>query len=199
VDAGAERRQQAHAPVAELVAEALDHDRAVVGEHAGGGHLLLEVGDEVAGRPGVEVVLGAQPRHLGVTVLLRASTDLALEGADRPAELRGAAGTVAVPERQLARLPGGGRDDDPVVGDVLDPPGRRAEHEGLARARLVDHLLVELADPGAVRQEHPVQATVGDRARVGHGQPLRAGPGRTSPLMRSHTTRGRSSLNSSDG
>jgi hypothetical protein len=33
------------------------------------------------------------------------------------------------------------------VGDVLDAPGRRAEEEHITDARLVDHLLVELANP----------------------------------------------------
>ena len=72
--------------------------------------------------------------------------------------------------------PGAGVTIDPIVGDVLDAPRRRAEQERLARPRLVDHLLVELADPGAVGQEHPEQAPVGDGAGVGHGQALGARP-----------------------
>ena len=72
--------------------------------------------------------------------------------------------------------PGAGRDDDPVEGDVLDAPGRRAEQERLARPRLVDHLLVELADAGAVGQEHAEEAPVGDRAGVGDGEALGARP-----------------------
>ena len=47
---------------------------------------------------------------------------------------------------------------------------RRAEQEGLARAGLVDHLLVELADPAAVGQVDAVEAAVGDRAGVGDDQ-----------------------------
>ena len=66
--------------------------------------------------------------------------------------------------------PGRRRDDHPVAGDVLDPPGRRAEQERLAGARLVDHLLVELADPAAVGQVDAVEAAVGDRAGVGDGE-----------------------------
>ena len=64
------------------------------------------------------------------------------------------------------------------MGDVLDPPGRRAEREDVADPRLVDHLLVELADPRArVRrrgQEDAEQAAVGDGAAAGDGEPLSA-------------------------
>ena len=76
----------------------------------------------------------------------------------------------------LPGWPGAGRDDDPLVGDVLDAPRAGAEQERLARPALVDHLLVELADPGAVGQEHAEQAAVGDGAAAGDGQALRAGP-----------------------
>ena len=64
----------------------------------------------------------------------------------------------------------GGRDDHPVARDLLDPPGGGAEQEGLPRPRLVDHLLVELADAAPVREVHPVEPAVRDRPGVGHGQ-----------------------------
>ena len=48
----AERREHAHAPVADLVAEALDDDRAVVGHRAPGLGLLADVPQHVVGRPG---------------------------------------------------------------------------------------------------------------------------------------------------
>ena len=77
-------------------------------------------------------------------------------------------------------MPGRGRDQHPVVGDVLDPPAGGAEGEDVADAGLVDHLLVELADPPAralaADQEDAEQAAVGDGAAAGHGQPLGAGP-----------------------
>ena len=67
-------------------------------------------------------------------------------------------------------------------------------------AGLVDHLLVQLAHPRAVGQHHGVEAAVGDRARVLHGQrPRDPSRPRTIPVVRSQTTRGRSSANSSDG
>src|SRR5699024_8451029 len=87
---------------------------------------------------------------------------------------------VAVPEGQLARLPRRGGDEDAVVGDVLDAPAARAEGEDVADPALVDHLLVELADPpaGALAgsEEDPVETAVGDGAAAGDGQPLGTAP-----------------------
>ena len=77
-------------------------------------------------------------------------------------------------------MPGRRRDQHPVVGDVLDPPAGRAEREDVADPRLVDHLLVELADPPAgplaADQEDAEQPAVGDGAAAGDGEPLGAGP-----------------------
>ena len=77
------------------------------------------------------------------------------------------------------------------MGDLLDPPAGRAEGEHVADPGLVDHLLVELADPPARRvppggvaladQEDAEQAAVGDGAAGGDGQPLRSGPGGQQP------------------
>ncbi len=163
-------------PVAELVAEPLDQQGLVAGQHLGGLELLVEVGDQVAGGVGVEPL-----RHgplLGL--LLRHRRQLAGEGADRLAELGRAAEGVALPERQPAGDAGRRRDQDPVVGDVLDPPAGRAEREHVADPGLVDHLLVELADPlaGALAadQEDAEQPAVGDGAAAGDREPLGAGP-----------------------
>ena len=165
----AERAEDAHPPVADLVAEALDDDRAVVGHGARGLALLVEVLDEVRRRERVEGVVVAQP--LG-GLLRREVADLADERPERAAELDRAAGPVAVPERHLAGLPRCRCDGDPLERDVLDAPRRGAEHERLARTALVDHLLVELADPGAVGEEHTEQPAVGDRAAARDREPL---------------------------
>ena len=61
VHALAERRQHADAPVADLVGEAFDDDRAVVGDGAGRLALVLEVRREVLGRELVQAELGPQP------------------------------------------------------------------------------------------------------------------------------------------
>ena len=163
VDAAAERAEDAQSPVADLVAEALDHDRLIGGNDAGRGLLLAQVGDEVLGGEPVEVVVAGEVGRVG-------GDGLARELPDRPAELDRAADPVAAPERHRTRDARRGGDDDAVAGDLLDPPGARAEQEHLTGARLVDHLLVELADPAPVRQVHAVEATVGDRAGVGDGE-----------------------------
>src|SRR4029453_3615624 len=102
--------------------------------------------------------------------------DLAEERAECPAELQGAALGVAVPERHLARLAPRRGDQDAVVGDVLDPPGRRPEQEHVADPGLVDHLLVQLADaPSAgalgADDEDAERASAGDRAPAGPAPP----------------------------
>ncbi|PSK67650.1 hypothetical protein B0E53_00297 [Micromonospora sp. MH33] len=175
VDPGAEHRVHGEPPVAQLVAEPLDHHRAVVGQRPGGLLLLAQVAHEVAGGPVVQPA-GPQRGH-GVGVgLAQQRPD---PGADGPAQLDRATELVALPERHPGGLAGGGGDQHPVGGDLLDPPGRRAEQEDVADPGLVDHLLVQLADPGGplgAGQEDPEQAPVGDGAAAGHGEPLRAGP-----------------------
>ena len=197
VHLGAERREDADAPVADLVAEALDDDGAVVGHGAGRRRgLLLQVLDEVDRGPLVEVVVALEALD-GVGLGQR--PDLAHERTERPAELERPAGAVTAPERHLARLARRRDHDDALVGDVLDAPGAGAEEEGLARPALVDHLLVELADPGAVGQEHAEEAAVGDGAAAGDGEPLGAGAAPDDVVDAVPHHAGRSSLNSSEG
>jgi hypothetical protein len=175
VDSAAVRGEDAEPPVADLVAEALDDDVLVGGDDAGRGLLLGQVGDEVLSSELVEVVLTRELLRVGVDRLAR-------KGADRLTELGGAADSVAAPERHGARGPGRGGDDHPVAGDLLDPPGRRPEEEGLPGARLVDHLLVQLADPAAVGEVDAVEPAVGNRPRVGDGELPRAGAAAHRPL-----------------
>jgi hypothetical protein len=95
--------------------------------------------------------------------------------ADRLAELVGAADALALPERNRARHTRSGRDEDPVTRDLLDAPGRRAEQEGLSRARFVHHLFVELTDPAAaVDQIDAEEAAIRNRAGIRHRQPSHA-------------------------
>ncbi|SCD68468.1 hypothetical protein GA0115252_11434 [Streptomyces sp. DfronAA-171] len=154
------------APVAQLVAEALDDDGAVVGDVPAGAALLVQVREEVVRRPGVEP--GRDEAQAGV--LLGQAAQLPDEGAERAPQLQRPAELVALPERQSPRDPGRGRDEHAVARDVLDAPRRGAEREDVADARLVHHLLVQLADAPAallrVRagEEDAEEAAVGDRA-----------------------------------
>ena len=130
-------------PVAELVAEPLDEDGGVAGHDLGRRHLLAHVAHQVGGRVVVQAAV-AGPRLGGRR---RQRRELTGEGADGLAELGGPAERVALPERQPPGNARRGSDQDPVVGDVLDPPAGGAEREDVTDPRLVDHLLVELADP----------------------------------------------------
>lgn len=56
----AERGVDHHAPVAQLVAEALDKDRPVVGDMTAGAALLVQIRQHIAGGPGIEA-RGQQP------------------------------------------------------------------------------------------------------------------------------------------
>ena len=60
VDPGAERREEDHPPVADLVPKPFDHQGLVGGQDPGGFLLLGQIGHEVAGREGVEVVVGGR-------------------------------------------------------------------------------------------------------------------------------------------
>src|SRR5215471_1007490 len=145
---------------------------------AGSLPLVGEVPDEVPRGELVEAAAG-EPGYRRLIGQRRELPDLR---ADRLAELGGPPWRVSVPERQLARLPGGGQHEHPVRGDVLDPPGARAEHEHLTDARLVDHLLVELTDAPRLlaaigrRKENAEQPSVRYGPAAGHRELLRARP-----------------------
>ena len=172
---GAVGRVDHDAPVTELVAEPLDQHRPVGRHRAGRLALLVEERDQVAGGPGVEARVGAALPGL----VAGQGRQLAGERPDGGAELRRTAELVTLPERQPPWLAGRRGHEDPVVGDVLDPPRRRAEREDVTDPGLVDHLLVELADARGLLadQEHAEQPAVGDRAAAGDRETLRARPG----------------------
>jgi hypothetical protein len=174
VDAAASRGEHAHAPVAELVADALDHDGRRI-RHRARGRLILQVLKEVLGGARVQVVVtdeAIERRGGGDT------EQIAHQTADREAELQGPPRAIALPEGHLAGLAGRRRHQHAIVRDLLDAPRRGAEHEGLADAALEHHLLVELADARRARpraeQEDAEQPAVGNRAAVGDRDALRA-------------------------
>ena len=159
-----ERREDADAPVADLVAEALDDDGAIRRHGAGRVLLVAEEREQILRSLLVEGVLARQPLE---SLLLGKGDQLPRGFADRLAELVRTPRPLSLPERDQARHPRGGRDEDPVARDLLDPPARCAEEECLAGAGLVDHLLVELTHAAtAVDEMDAEQPAVGDRARV---------------------------------
>jgi hypothetical protein len=173
VHPAAERREDAHAPVADLVAEALDDDRPVRWHDAGRRLLLPEERDEVPRGTLVQRVVTRQPLRGCVVV---EGYELPGRCADPRPELRRAADALSLPERRDPRRSGSRRDEHPVARDVLDPPRRGTEHERLALPGLVHHLLVELAHPAAaVDEEDAEEAAVGDRAGVRHREPACSG------------------------
>src|SRR4029078_8007217 len=101
--ARAKRRQDAEAPVADLVAEPLDDDRAVGRHRARRGRLLVQECEQVARSTRVEPMLVAKPRQ---RLLLRQGDELARRLADRLSELVRTADTLALPERDGARNAG---------------------------------------------------------------------------------------------
>src|SRR5690606_2804116 len=107
--------------------------------------LLLEVADQV--------VRGVLVEALVARVLARLLGPEAGEGAhqvtDRSAHLGRATQAVALPAGEPAGHPGRRGHEHPVVGDLLDAPAAGPQGEDVADPRLVDHLLVELADPAA--------------------------------------------------
>ena len=174
--AAAERREDADAPVAELVARALDDDGAVVGHGArwrppgrrgtGAGSRRRADRDRDRRTRRSTAAAGGSPRSSRIS---------------RPIARPSSSGRAGPSPFQNGILPGlarRGRDEHAVVRDLLDAPARRAEHERLADARLEHHLLVELADarrcPLGAGEEHAVEPAVGNRARVGDGDALRA-------------------------
>ena len=143
---------------------------AVGRDRAGRRLLLLEEREQVLRGAVVEHVPLGQPLE---RLRARQRGELARGPADLLAELVRPPDALALPERHRARDARRRRDDHAVAGDLLDPPGRGAEQERLPRARLVDHLLVELADAAAaVDQVHAEEAAVGDRAGVRDREPL---------------------------
>ena len=166
----AERRVQHHAPVPELVGEALEHQRRLVWQHAGGLLLLLKVGPQIVARVRIERIIDA-----------RSASHLPPERAERLAEFVRAPDALPRPKRQPAGMPRRGRDLYLVARDVFDAPARRPEREHVADAGLVDHFLVELTDAArrpafglGADEEHAEHATVRDGAGVGDRDALRA-------------------------
>ena len=194
----AERREDADAPVADLVAEALDHDRAVGGDGARGRLLLAQERDRFARGALVEAVLARQA--LGGAASSESATSSREAAPIASPSSYGRPTPSPFQNGTAPGTPGAGETStrSRVISSIrqLDAPSRNI----WPGARLVDHLLVQLADAAApVDQVHAEEAAVGDRPGVLTASRRAPSRARTSPAVRSQTMRGRSSANSSEG
>src|SRR6266508_1993654 len=128
VHAGAEWRQDADAPVADLVPEALDDDGAVRRDGSSRRLLIVEKREQVLGSLLVARMLLGQPLQ---RPLPGQRGELPGSLPDRLPQLVRATRPLALPERDRTRDSRRRRDEHPVARDLFDPPGGSAEHEGL--------------------------------------------------------------------
>ena len=158
-------------PVAEFVAETLEHQVPVVGHPSGAVRLLAQIREQVVGRPLVEAGVG----ETGPGALVGGGRQLPHESADGAAEFAAATDPVTAPERQPAGRARRRGDQHPVVGDLLDSPRGGAEREDVTDPGFVDHLLVEFADASAGApasgEEDAEEPAVRDRAAAGDREP----------------------------
>ena len=94
-----ERREHTHSPITNLVSEAFDDNRAIVGHDPGGLGLVREVRKQVLGCEIVETMALLEALDRGGVVEL---TNFTHERTDRSPELERSTRSVAVPERHLA-------------------------------------------------------------------------------------------------
>ena len=170
---GSEGREEHYTPIADLVPEAFHNDGLIGGQDSRGVFLLLDVCDQIARSKLIEAVLIAEDR-LGC--LLIAARHLSDEPSDGATGLELSTEHVTMPEGHFRRGVAWRRNHlDPVMGYPGDPPCARAEQEGIALSRLIDHLLIEFADPAPVGQDHSVETTIRNSSWVGHRQLSRPG------------------------
>ena len=80
-------------------------------------------------------------------------------------------------------------DQNPVVGDIFDPPAGGSEREHVANAGFVDHFFIQLTDPFGglgicgTDQEDTEETAVRDGTPGNHGQTLCTGPGGQCPSV----------------
>lgn len=201
MDLGAEGGVDDDPPVAQLVAEAFDDDRAVVGDVSAGLALFGQVGEDVVGGPRVES--GGQQAQPGV--LLGQGAHLAQERADRAAQFERAAELVALPEGQTTRDARRGETStrSRVMSSMRQELVPRVKTSPTRDSYTISSSSSPTRPPPFLGSE-PARKTP-KRPRSGIVPPevtaRRWVPGRPVivPATRSHTTRGRSSAKASDG
>ena len=186
-----------HAPVPDLVAEALDHDGAVGGDDARRALLVAQERDEVRGRPALEVVVVLQAVARGV---VGERDELARGAADPLTQLERAADTLALPEGCDPQQAGSqGRHEDAVarIDSIRQVDAPRTNVRPSRASYTISSSSSPTRPPPSSRNtpKSPRSGIVPAFVTASR----RADPARTSPAVRSQTIRGRSSANSSDG
>src|SRR5262249_31619690 len=154
----AERTEQDHLPVAELIARRLDDEGSVGRQNSASIELAQDVVAQVVGRLPFEEVIAFEPvETIGLIDALR---QFAQEWTGGEAELVTSAGVLAAPEWHHRRRPLGRRHQDAIRLDLHQSPGTRSEQEGVADAALVDEFLIQFADTDAAGRVSEVLAGV---------------------------------------
>ena len=178
VDAHPERRVNHHLGAAEAVEEALDHQRALVGNRAERALAAAHVIDRLARRALVHRALAGKERGgRGFVAARDALEDFAAQFRDFGGERGRAARRLGLPERQRRRHPGRRLDQEAVARDSEHPPRHRAEREDVAARGLLGEVLFDVADLAPLRFDHDVEvAAFGNRAARGDRGQARAAP-----------------------
>ncbi len=167
VDLAAKDRMDHQLPGAVFIAEMFGQQRPVVGQHAGHGDLAAEHG------LGCLRVLRVQTQflqRLDQAGAVMGFAQAAQQGAEGLARLQAAAADVTFPKRRQGTGAAGLGDDDGVLLHLADFPGKGAEQELVAQARLKDKLLVQLAQDDPLFGTHRVETAVRDGAARRDGQ-----------------------------
>ena len=171
VDAAAERCQYADAPVAKFVAGPLNHNRSIVGDLPGSGFLIGQELQQILRCARIEIMLSDKAGERGG---LRQRPQFAHQRTDATSKLQRTPWAIALPERHLARFTGSRNNKHPIMRNVFDAPGRRAENKGLVGMGLEDHLLVEFAHANGlalgVCEKDSVETAIRDRSSVEDGE-----------------------------
>ena len=132
---------QDQAPVPQLIAEALNQQVLLAGYLAGRLCLLCYVGQQVIGGPLIQTK-AAQAGMGGTGVLTVLKGQLPGKGPQGPPQIDRTARRIPVPEGQAPGHAGGRGHRHPVVGDILNPPGRGPQGNDVPGPGLIDHLLI---------------------------------------------------------
>ncbi len=156
-----------HLVITRLVAEMLHKQRPVVGKRSCGGNLPPDQVLRGFGRLVVEAETTQRVKESIVVVSFTEPAEYLAVGSTRhsPAALN-----IALPEGAPEAARGCLGDDNGVLCDLPDPPGKAAQQELIAHPGFKDEFLVQLAYKDAGFRPAGVEAPVGDCTAAGNSQ-----------------------------